>query len=163
MTRNPRTLRLPFALFSRLAPGRPVKLYLAVALLVLMSLAGGQVPAVKAPSAALPTNLPYPILFVTQLPIAADFTTIGSTFGNHQASLEAAGRGGDLWIRYPNGSLKNLTAAAGYGASGFLSGNGAIAVRDPSVYWDGTKAVFSMVVGAPTQQFQAQTYYWQLY
>ena len=128
-----------------------------------MSLAGGQAPAVISRPAAVPASLPYPILFVTQVPIAADFTTIGSTFGNHQATLEAAGRGGDLWIRYPNGSLKNLTAAAGYGASGFLSGNSAIAVRDPSVYWDGSKAVFSMVVGSPTQQFQVQTYYWQLY
>ena len=39
----------------------------------------------------------------------------------------------------------------------------AIAVRDPSVYWDGTKAVFSMLIGAPTQQYQVQTYVWQLY
>jgi hypothetical protein len=29
------------------------------------------------------------ILFVTQFPIAADFTTIGSVFGNHEASLSS--------------------------------------------------------------------------
>ena len=120
-------------------------------LLVALSLAGSRPPAGPAPAPARPTDLAYPILFVTQLPIAADFTTIGSTFGNHQASLSAAGRGGDLWIRYPDGTLKNLTAAAGYGGSRPAGRGTGIAVRDPSVYWDGTKAVFSMVVGAPTQ------------
>jgi hypothetical protein len=104
-----------------------------------------------------------PIMFVTQVPVPADFTTIGSTFGNHQGSLNSAARGGDLWIRYPNGTLKNLTAAAGYGSSGFLTGNEAIAVRDPAVSWDGTKAIFSMVIGAPTAQYDYQPYYWQLY
>jgi hypothetical protein len=115
------------------------------------------------PASAAGPVTPYPILFVTQLPIAPDFTTIGSTFGNHRGNLDSAGRGGDLWIRYPDGQLKNLTQAAGYGGSGFLSGNAAIAVRDPAVHWNGTKAVFSMVQGAPTQQYQVQTYYWQLY
>src|SRR5688500_8961569 len=69
----------------------------------------------EAAPAAVGPALSYPIMFVTQLPVAADFTTIGSTFGNHLASLSSAGRGGDLWIRYPDGTLKNLTQAAGYG------------------------------------------------
>lgn len=110
-------------------------------------------------------TLPNPILFVTQPPIRHDFTTIGSTFGNHLAGIQEVGRGGDLWIRYADGSLKNLTAAAGYGstaADGFQGAN-AIAVRDPDVYWDGTKAVFSMVIGAPTRQYDYKTYFWQLY
>ena len=107
-----------------------------------------------------PTNA---ILFVTQIPVPADFTTIGSTFGNHLPSLDACGRGGDLYIRYPDGSLKNLTRAAGYGQWGRQSTN-AIAVRQPCVYWSGTKAVFSMVVGAPTRQFDySATGFWQLY
>jgi hypothetical protein len=112
------------------------------------------------------TSLPYPILFVTQTPIVQDFTTIASTFGNHRGSLDAVGRGGDLWIRYPDGTLKNLTAAAGYGiAAGLQAGANAIAVRDPAVDWSGSKAVFSMVMGAPTKQYdyswQNQT--WQIY
>lgn len=110
-------------------------------------------------------NTPYPIMFVTQPPIAEDFTSITSTFGNHQASLSAVGRGGALWIRYPDGTLKNLTTAAGYGttgANGFQDHN-AIAVRDPAISWDGNKAVFSMVIGAADQQYQVDTYYWQLY
>ena len=37
--------------------------------------------------------LPYPILFVTQPPVAADFTTIGSTFGNHLGGIKEAVRG----------------------------------------------------------------------
>ena len=108
---------------------------------------------------------PYPILFVTQVPIAADFTTIGSTFGNHHADLQSTGRGGDLWILYPNGTLKNLTQAAGYGSTapnGF-QGADAIAVRDPAVDRDGHKALFSMVIGAPITRYQVETYFWQLY
>jgi hypothetical protein len=116
---------------------------------------------------ALPLNaragkFPNPILFVTQVPVPADFTTIGSVFGNHQAGLEAASRGGDLYILYTDGTLKNLTRAAGYGKSGSQAGTG-IAVRQPWVHWSGKKAVFSMVIGAPSKQYQVQTYYWQLY
>lgn len=107
-------------------------------------------------------QIDHPVLFVTQVPIPADFTTIGSVFGNHRATMRAVGRGGDLWIRYPDGSLKNLTAAAGYGHEGF-QGDDAIAVRDPSVHWDGEKAVFSMVVGAPGRQYEYESYFWQMY
>ena len=109
-----------------------------------------------------PTNA---ILFVTQVPIPADFTSIGSTFGNHLQTLDACGRGGDLYVLYPDGTVKNLTRAAGYGQWGAQDTNG-IAVRQPCVYWDGKKAVFSMVVGAPTHQFDysaSATGYWQLY
>jgi hypothetical protein len=104
----------------------------------------------------------FSILFVTQVPIAADFATVTATFGNHQAGMQEAGRGGDLWIRYEDGSLKNLTRAAGFGMEG-QQGDKAIAVRDPSVHWDGKQALFSMVVGAPTQQYQVKEFRWQLY
>ncbi|MCB0063918.1 MAG: hypothetical protein KDE19_17465, partial [Caldilineaceae bacterium] len=103
-----------------------------------------------------------PIIFVTQVPVPADFTTIGSVFGNHRGALDAVTRGGDLWIRYPDGSLKNLTKAANYGEEG-QQGAKAIAVRDPAVSWDAQKALFSMVIGAPTRQYEVATYYWQLY
>lgn len=105
---------------------------------------------------------PYPILFVTQVPIPADFTTINAVFGNHRAGLQVAGRGGDLWIRYADGTLKNLTEAAGYGNSG-QQGADAIVVRDPAVHWDGQKAIFSMAIGAPTRQYQVESYYFQMY
>src|SRR3954467_9281647 len=84
-------------------------------------------------------TLPNPILFVTQVPVPGDFTSIASVFGNHQATLDSVARGGDLYIRYPDGTLKNLTRAAGYGKPGSQSGSG-IAVRQPSVHWSGTKA-----------------------
>ena len=106
--------------------------------------------------------LPYPIIFVTQTPQPDDFTTITAVFGNHRGSLESAPRGGALWIRYADGTLRNLTAAAGYGHDGPQHTNG-IAVREPSVHWDGLKAVFSMVVGAPRVQYDYSEYYWQLY
>jgi hypothetical protein len=107
-------------------------------------------------------TMPHPILFVTQPPLPGDFTTTNAVFGNHLAGMQASTRGGDLWIRYPDGALKNLTAAAGYGTDAFQGAN-AIGVRDPAVHWDGEKAIFSMVVGAPPEQYEVETYYWQLY
>lgn len=104
----------------------------------------------------------FPIVFTTQVPIPADFTTIGSTFGNHLAELQTVGRGGDLWIRYTDGSLKNLTLAAGYGNEGF-QGTNSIAVRDPAVSWDGKRVVFSMALHSTLKQYQWESYFWQLY
>lgn len=104
-----------------------------------------------------------PIVFVTQVPIPQDFTTMVATFGNHRATLSSAPRGGDLWIRYPDGTLKNITEDAGYGETAEQQGADAIAVRDPSVHWNGQKVIFSMVVGAPTRRYQVNTYRWQLY
>jgi len=103
-----------------------------------------------------------PIVFVTAVPNPRDFGTMAATFSNHVANPDTAFRGGDLWIRYPDGTLRNLTQAAGYGNSGFQGAN-SIAVRDPSVHWDGNKIIFSMVVGAPTAQYQLGTFRWQLY
>jgi hypothetical protein len=110
----------------------------------------------------LAVALANPILFVTQVPVPGDFTTVASTFGNQLASVAEAPRGGDLWIRYPDGTMKNLTRTAGFGNGGMQS-TSSIAVREPSVHWGGTKALFSMVVGAPTQQFVWENYYWQIY
>jgi hypothetical protein len=106
-----------------------------------------------------------PIMFVTQYPVTDDFGAIGSVFANHRGDIQYSGRGGDLYIVYPDGVLRNLTAEAQYGIpDGQLqAGPNAIAVRDPAVHWSGTKAVFSMVTGAPTQMFGNSVYYWQLY
>src|SRR6185436_1933960 len=107
-----------------------------------------------------PTNA---ILFVSQVPIPGDFTSIASTFGNQKATLDSCGRGGDLYIRYPDGTVTTLTRPSGYGRWGAQMTNG-IAVRQPCVHWSGKKAVFSMVVGAPRFQYDyASVNYWQLY
>src|SRR5258708_6179967 len=106
--------------------------------------------------------LANPILFVTQVPILGDYTTVGSVFGNHRSEVDSAGRGGDLYIQYPSGTLRNLTHEAGFGNAGF-QGAGSIAVREPNVHWSGSKALFSMVVGATTEQYQWLTTYWQIY
>ena len=111
------------------------------------------------PEAAATGN---PILFVTQVPVPADFTTVASVFGNHQGDVAGAARGGDLWIRYPDGTLRNLTKLAGYGMEG-MQGAGSIAVREPSVHWSGAKALFSMITGAPTSQYVWEDYFWQIY
>lgn len=104
----------------------------------------------------------YPILFVTQIPIPDDYITVGAVFGNHNPAMQETGRGGDLWIRYPNGIERNLTELAGYGHDGFQDDD-SIAVRDPAVHWDGDKALFSMVIGAPEEVYQWETYHWQIY
>jgi hypothetical protein len=90
---------------------------------------------------------------VTQQPLAANlnpFSRISSNFSNHLPDAQGAPRGGHLWISYPgtNGRvLRNLSAEAGFGNN--------IAVRDPSVHWDGKKALVSMLVGANSR--------WQVY
>jgi Hydrazine synthase alpha subunit middle domain len=106
-----------------------------------------------------------PILFVTQVPtIGGDvFGSITSTFANHIPTIDRVVRGGDLMIRYPDGSLRNLTREAGFGESAERQLSRAIAVRDPSVHWSGTKALFSMLVGAATRQYEEPNATWQLY
>jgi hypothetical protein len=103
-----------------------------------------------------------PIAFITQLPIPDEFCTINSPFCNHLGKINFSGRGGDLWIRYPDGSLKNLTSAAGFGQAG-LQGLRAIQVRDPAVHWDGKKIIFSMVRGVSPERYKEKRYFWQLY
>lgn len=39
-----------------------------------------------APQAQAAVVTPYPIVFVTQVPVTGDFTNIGSTFGHHLAT-----------------------------------------------------------------------------
>lgn len=118
--------------------------------------------------AAINPPLPNPVLFVTQVPMPGDDVarmTVTSSFANHLPTTAAAPRGGDLMRLAADGTLRNLTAEAGYGstgAAGFQDAN-AIAVRDPAVHWSGTKAIFSMVVGAPAQANGAENYTWQLY
>ena len=122
--------------------------------------------------AVVPTN---PVLFVTQVPVpneindrtvAVSFMGVAGPFANAQADTLHCGRGGGLWIYYPgtpNPTLVNLTATATWSIPGGAPGSNAIAVRNPSVSWDGTKAVFSMVVGAPASANDATQFFWQLY
>lgn len=113
--------------------------------------------AVAGPAGAQ-SNLvtPHPILFVTVFPIQNDFATIGSVFSNHGPGRSDAGRGGDLWIRYTNGALRNITREEGFGVAAVSqAGPDAIAVRDVSVHWGATRAVFSLARGNPA--------FWQMY
>ncbi len=119
---------------------------------------------------------PNPILFVTQVPVPAEvndnivsnvFLGAGAGFGNHLGGTKYAPRGGDLWLAKPNGSLTNLTLtnitrSLGYGLAGPQHTNG-IAVRDPSVHWSGQKALFSMIIGAPQNAADTNSFFWQLY
>ena len=107
-------------------------------------------------------------MFVTQAPIADDgFAKIIGTFGNHIPKPENAPRGGDLLIAYPKEDgtfeLRNLTREAGFGMKEATTPETAgcaknmVAVREPSVSWDGKKALVSMVVGCGADS------HWQLY
>lgn len=125
--------------------------------------AGGALGAAVSPAGADEPDPVNPILFVTQVPIPGDFTTIGSVFGNHRADMSLVGRGGDLWIRYPDGTLRNLTQAAGYGVGDGFQGANSVAVREPCVHWDGQRAVFSMVVGGAAHQYDYSQFRWQIY
>lgn len=98
--------------------------------------------------AAAPAT-PYPILFVTQVPLHTDVAARLSAFGNHVGGVKQAPRGGGLILRYPDGTLRDLTREAGFGD--------AVAVREPAVHRSGTRAVFSMLAGA------ASNAAWQLY
>jgi hypothetical protein len=149
-------------------PRRALRRGLVAALLLASSAptCGGRSDDGAAPASALPVEAgalaPGGILFVTQVPVAG-FNVVTSAFGNANADVRRAPRGGDLWVRYDDGTLRNLTAEAGFGEEG-LQGAKAIAVREPSVHWDGRKALFAMVVGAPAAQYDAGgVYRWQVY
>jgi hypothetical protein len=123
---------------------------------------------VSAAATASPFVVPHPILFVTQVPTGHDDVNmnISSPFANHLPTTLAAPRGGDLVLMSTTGILRFLTQEAGYGnfVSGTLmTGNQAIAVRDPAISFDASKAIFSMVVGAPASVGGAENYSWQLY
>jgi hypothetical protein len=129
-------------------------------LLTLALLGGGSAAASETQCDG--NGLPNPVMFVLQYPVPQDFASIGSVFANHVGSVGAAGRGGDLMICYPDGTMRNLTREAGYGSVGQQGAN-SISVRDPAMHWSGEKAVFAMVIGAATQQYEVRTDYWQLY
>jgi Hydrazine synthase alpha subunit middle domain len=101
------------------------------------------------------------IVFVTQIPIPRDFATVNATFANHSGAISDRGFG-DLWIRYNDGVLRNLTHAGGLGGDG-LQGDAAIAVRDPAVHWSGAKLLVSIVTGAPSKRYEVKNYFWQIY
>jgi hypothetical protein len=132
-------------------------------LFVTFILLGGSAPRKIKPTAGAIAGITNPILFVTQVPLPGDFLTVVSTFGNHLTSMEAVPRGGDLMIRYPDGTLKNLTRLAGFGTAATQQGATSIAVREPSVHWSGTKALFSMVIGSPSRLFERPPFFWQIY
>jgi Hydrazine synthase alpha subunit middle domain len=121
----------------------------------------GAAPVITPAANQIP-GLNNPILFATQVPHPVDYGSRMATFANHLAHPDAVPRGGDLIIRFPDGGLRNLTKEAGYGNEGF-QGSRSIAVRDPAVHWSGKKALFSMVIGAPTAQYQVGEYYWQIF
>ena len=136
--------------------------------------------ALLATSPTLPAaTLGKPVMYVTQVPIPDERfdktitlsqMNITTTMMSPLADPKAAPRGGALWIRYADGTKRNLTEAAGFGgpvdgnhnATGSQGAN-SIAVMRPFMDWNGTKAIFAMVVGAPTSASDTTVFHWQLY
>jgi Hydrazine synthase alpha subunit middle domain len=116
----------------------------------------------------------YPIMFVTSVPGTAFFHQL-NTFANHGTDRISAVAGGDLYIRYTDGTLRNLTSEAGWGVGSspvpcstsvgrtIQGGDKAISVRQPSMHWDGKKALVSMLVGGPTGRYGVASRIWQIY
>lgn len=155
MRRNPAKTVLTLALFAVASCGSPRSATPDA------STDGGATPDVAPADVPTASGVPA-ILFVTQVPWSG-FTVVSSTFGNHRGGVDSAPRGGALMLRLPDGTLRNLTREAGFGNDGMQLDRG-VAVREPCVHWDGRRALFSMVVGAPTARYQVgRTYVWQIY
>jgi hypothetical protein len=138
--------------------------------LILAITAGLGVAAMQA-RAGNPAN---PILFVTQVPmpeevntrtVSQSYQSSVSPFSNHLADTAHAGRGGSLHVRFSNGQTVNLLSVADWSAipGGQPNLSNAVAVRNPSVSWAADKALFSMVVGAPSGPADPTQFLWQLY
>jgi hypothetical protein len=122
---------------------------------------------------ALAGNPANPILFVTQVPmpeevnsrtISESYQSCVSPFSNHLADTAHAGRGGSLYVRFSNAQVIDLLAVADWAAvPGGKPAAGSFAVRNPSVHWSATKAIFSMVIGKPSGPADTTLFYWQLY
>lgn len=107
----------------------------------------------------------YPIVFVTYVPVVSMLSQLNA-FGNHGTSIVDSIPGGDLYIRYQDGGIKNITESAGYGlpSSEIQAGEKPISVRQPTVHWSGKKVLFSMLVGGPKERFdRASERRWQIY
>ena len=139
-------------------------------------------PAVLSMLALVPlpaATLNKPVMYVTQVPIpdekldkniSLSEMNITTTMMSPLADPKAAPRGGALWIRYADGTTRNLTEAAGLGLP--VDGNhnsigpqgaNSIAVMKPQMHWSGGKAIFAMVVGAPVSASDTTVFHWQLY
>ncbi|MEA3208916.1 MAG: hypothetical protein QOE70_1973 [Chthoniobacter sp.] len=118
-------------------------------------------------------NPANPILFVTQVPmpeevnsrdVVASYQSCVSPFSNHLGDTAHAGRGGSLEVRFSNGQVVDLLAVADWSAiPGGKPASNTVAVRNPSVNWTADKALFSMVIGAPSGPADTTTFLWQLY
>ena len=76
----------------------------------------------------------YPVAFVASVPVVSLKSHLNA-FGNHGTEITDSIPGGDLYIMYPSGKLKNITREAGFGIpSGEIQqGERAIAVRQPII------------------------------
>lgn len=96
--------------------------------------------------------------------VTQSYQSCVSPFSNHLADTAHAGRGGSLHVRFSDGQVVNLLAVADWSAiSGGKPAANTVAVRNPAVNWAADKAIFSMVIGAPSGPSDTTTFTWQLY
>ena len=85
---------------------QPQRRNIAMFLTMLMILIGSlTLPAGSRQVLAAGPTLATALLFVTHVPTPYDVITTVTTFNNHTGDVHAAGRGGDLWLRYADGTL----------------------------------------------------------
>lgn len=96
--------------------------------------------------------------------IAESYQSCVSPFNNHLADTAHAGRGGSLYVHFSKVQAVDLLAVADWSAvPGGKPAADSLAVRNPSVEWTATKAIFSMVIGKPSGPADTAVFYWQMY
>jgi Hydrazine synthase alpha subunit middle domain len=100
---------------------------------------------------------PGTFMFAAQVPFVGTdryARSILAPFQNHDPLILDTPRGGGLHIRYPNGTVRNLTGESGFGGEMDQSNASAVAVREPYVHHTGTRALFSMVLSGNLDRWQ---------
>ena len=117
--------------------------YFQPGMLVDQSEFSDQLAQMKTGGMALPTGTPANPIYLPAPHLVAKalytgFTTVTSTFGNHQSGVDKAPRGGDLQIVYPDGTpapgpghfLLNATGILNGQWQGSLAGDGTVTLSD---------------------------------
>jgi len=130
-----------------------------------LSVAQAVPPATPANDLVFVTQVPCPVEVNSRTAVSS-ITTSVSAFGNHLGDTYSSPRGGSLWLRRSASGANqfvNLLNTATWNIPGGKPDLTTVAVRDPSVHWNGGTVLFSMVIGVPASASDATTFYWQLY
>ncbi|BCU78751.1 hypothetical protein llg_34660 [Luteolibacter sp. LG18] len=129
------------------------------------SLALATPPATPAHDLVFVTQVPCPVEVNSRTAVSSVTTSV-SVFGNHLGDTYSAPRGGSLWLRRSASGANqfvDLLNTATWNIPGGKPNLATVAVRDPSVHWNGGIVLFSMVIGVPSSASDTTVFVWQLY